>query len=160
FRRQGGRILLTEAGRQLYPYAQRILALHQEARQLVTGRKAPVAGDPTLAANTAPREHLPPGFLSTFPPRYPPIPGRPTVADPQAALRQVEYGQAQLGLVGGKGDSPHLEYRPFASDRMVLVVPAGHPLADRKQITLRQLEELPLILREAGSGSRSCLEQA
>src|SRR5262249_54765136 len=52
FRRQGGRILLTEAGRQLYPYAQRILALHQEARQLVTGRKVPVAGDLTLAAST------------------------------------------------------------------------------------------------------------
>ena len=41
FRRHGGRVLLTEAGHRLYPFAQRIRALHQEARQEVTGRKAP-----------------------------------------------------------------------------------------------------------------------
>src|SRR5262245_34666891 len=37
FRRQGGHVLLTEAGQRLYPYAQRILALHREAIQQVTG---------------------------------------------------------------------------------------------------------------------------
>src|SRR5262245_45847909 len=41
FQRQGGRVLLTDAGRRLHDYAQRILVLHHEARQAVTGRKAP-----------------------------------------------------------------------------------------------------------------------
>src|SRR6516162_1368887 len=31
FTREGGHVLLTEAGHQLYSYAQRILALHREA---------------------------------------------------------------------------------------------------------------------------------
>src|SRR5262249_54776825 len=35
FARQGGRVLLTEAGHRLYPYAQRILALEREALQEV-----------------------------------------------------------------------------------------------------------------------------
>src|SRR5205823_1842210 len=45
FRRQGGRAFLTDAGRSLYGYAQRILALHAEARQVVTGQVRPAAGD-------------------------------------------------------------------------------------------------------------------
>src|SRR4051794_5619399 len=53
-RRQGGRILVTEAGKRLYPYAQRILALHQEARQEITGQQTPVAGELFLAASSVP----------------------------------------------------------------------------------------------------------
>src|SRR3954447_22719375 len=64
FRRQGGRVLLTEAGQRLYPYAQRILSLHAEARQAVTGQKAPVTGDLTIAASSVPGEHLLPPILA------------------------------------------------------------------------------------------------
>jgi len=160
FRRRGGRVLLTEAGQQLYPLAQRILSLHEEARQQLTGKKTPVAGDLSVAASSVPGEYLLPEFLPLFRERYPHIKVRVTVTDTQEVLHQVEQGLAQLGMVGGKGDSKHLEFRPFANDRMALVLPKGHPLATRKQVSFRQLSRLPLISRETGSGSRSCLEQA
>jgi DNA-binding transcriptional LysR family regulator len=160
FRRQGGRVLLTEAGQRLYPYTQRILSLHAEARQTVTGQKAPVTGDLSIAASSVPGEHLLPQILAEYHRRYPHVQVRAAVADSQAVLNQVEQGQAQLGLVGGKNDSPHLEFRCFACDRMVLVVPAGHPWRRRKQVPLKLLFQEPLILREVGSGSRWCLEHA
>jgi DNA-binding transcriptional LysR family regulator len=160
FQRQGGRVLLTKAGQRLYPFAQRILALHQEARHKVTGQKAPVAGELSLAASSIPGEHLLPALLSGFQKKHPHIQVRATVADSQLVLDQVEHGQAHLGLVGKKGTSPHLEHRCFACDQLVLVVPPDHPLARRRRISLAQLGAEPLILREAGSGSRWCLEQA
>src|SRR5438105_2110049 len=52
FKRQGGRVLLTEAGQKLYGYAQRILDLHREARREVTGHDAPVGGELSLAASS------------------------------------------------------------------------------------------------------------
>lgn len=160
FRRRGGRVLLTDAGRGLYPFAQRILALHQEARAEVTGQKLPVAGELSLAASSIPGEHLLPALLSEFGRKYPHIQVRATAGDSLAVLRQVEQGQVHLGLVGRRGDSPHLEFRAFACDQMVLVVPPGHCWARRRRVTLRELAGQPLILREAGSGSRWCLEQA
>src|SRR5439155_13687875 len=51
FQRQGGRVLLTDAGRRLHAYAQRILALHQEARAAVTGRREALTGELSLAAS-------------------------------------------------------------------------------------------------------------
>ena len=159
FRRQGGRVFLTEAGQRLYPFAQRIFVLHQEARQEVTGRKAPLAGDLKLAASSVPGEHLLPALLGAFHEKYPHIQVRMSVTDTSAVLHQVEHGQVSLGLVGGKTDSPHLVFRPFACDRLVLVVPAVHPWRRRKQVSVEQLCQQPLILRESGSGSRWCLER-
>jgi len=65
-------------------------------------------------------------------------------------LQLIEHGKAQLGLVGKKSTHPSLEFRPFARDRMVLVVPAQHRWARRKQVSLTELCQQPLILREIG----------
>lgn len=160
FRRQGGRVLLSEAGRRLHSYALRILELHREARAEVSGQHEPITGELQLAASSVPGEHLLPRLLSTFRDKYPHIELRAAVTDTRAVLRDVEQGHAHLGLVGGKDDNPHLEYRCFATDEMVLVVPAEHPWAKRRRVTLPELCQQPLIVREAGSGSRWCLEQA
>jgi DNA-binding transcriptional LysR family regulator len=160
FRREGGRVLLTEAGRKLYGYAQRILELHREARREVTGHNAPVGGELLLAASSIPGEHLFPSLLSQFVQKHPHVRVRATVSDSMGVMAQVERGEVSLGLVGRKTDDPHLDFRYLASDRMVLVVPVGHALSGRKKVSVRQLPRYPLILREVGSGLRHCFEKS
>src|SRR6516162_1757028 len=108
FQRRAGRVALTEAGQRLYTYAERILALHREAIQEIAGHKSPLTGELSLAASSIPGEHLLPELLATFGARYPHVQVRATVTDSQSVLRQVEYGEANLGLVGGKMDNPDL----------------------------------------------------
>ena len=160
FRRRGGRVLLTEAGQQLYEYAQRILDLHREVRRKLSGKQTPVTGELPLAASSIPGEHLLPALLSVFGQKHPNIQVRATVSDSTTATSQVERGQVNLGLVGRKTDKPHLELRHLASDKMVLVVPKGHDLSKRKKVTLKKLAKYPLVLREAGSGLRHCFEKS
>jgi DNA-binding transcriptional LysR family regulator len=160
FKRQGGRVLLTEAGRKLYGYAQRILDLHREARQEVAGYDAPVDGELLLAASSIPGEHLLPALLSLFGQKRPHIRVRAAISDSMGVMGQVERGEVSLGLVGRKADNPHLEFRYLASDRMVLVVPPDHVLNRRKKVSVKQLCRYPMILREAGSGLRHCLEKS
>jgi DNA-binding transcriptional LysR family regulator len=160
FIRQGGRVLLTDAGRRLHEYAQRILELHRQAREQVGGQAVPLSGELSLAASSIPGEHLLPALLAAFGKQHPHIQVKAAVTDSQVVLEQVEQGLVHLGLVGRKGDSPHLEYRCFACDTLVLVVPAGHAWSQRESVSLEDLGCQPLVLREAGSGSRWCLEQA
>ncbi len=160
FRRQGGRVLLTDAGRRLHSFAQRILDLHRQAREEVSGQPVPLTGELSLAASSVPGEHLLPGLLDAFRRKHPHVQVRASAADSEAVLGQVEHGLAHLGLVGKKGDSPHLEYRCFACDTLALVVPAGHPWGRRAGVSLEEMCGQSLVLREAGSGSRWCLEQA
>jgi LysR family transcriptional regulator, low CO2-responsive transcriptional regulator len=160
FRRQGGRVLLTDAGRKLYDYAQRILDLHREARREVAGNDAPVGGELSLAASSIPGEHLLPSLLSLFGKKHPHIRVRASVSDSMAVMAQVERSEASLGLVGRKTNNPYLEFRYLASDRMVLAVPRGHTLSRRKKVSVKQLPRHPLVLREVGSGLRHCFEKS
>lgn len=159
FRRHGGRVLLTEAGRRLYDYAQRILDLHRNARQEIGRQPLSISGELLLGASTIPGEHLLPALLSVFHQRYPTIQVRADISDSMAVMEKVEHGQVHLGLVGRKSDNPHLEFRSFAHDRMVLIVPAGHAWSKRKRVSVNSLCKQPLVLREAGSGLRHCFEK-
>jgi DNA-binding transcriptional LysR family regulator len=160
FQRRGGRVLLTEAGHKLYAYAQRIIELHREARRQITGQATLPAGELVLAASSVPGEHLLPALLAEFRQRYPHVHVRAAVSDSMAALAQVERGEATIGLVGRKIDHPHLEFRPLATDELVLVAPKGHALCRRKKLSISQLASYPLVLREVGSGMRHCLERS
>lgn len=160
FARQGGGVQLTDAGRTLYDYAQRILALHQEAHREITGHDPPLTGELSLAASSVPGEHLLPMLLAGFGQRHPLIRVKATVGDSASVTARVERGEASVGLVGRTTDNPHLQFTHLARDRMVLIVPPGHPLAARKSVTITQLCRHPVVLREAGSGLRHCFGKA
>jgi len=100
FKRQGGRVLLTEAGQKLYEYAQRILALHREARGTITGHASPAAGELLLAGANTYRGTT---FVNQ---------GVMTVASGQA-LGATGSGEATRRAVAGAG-----ERRPVDDDRI------------------------------------------
>jgi DNA-binding transcriptional LysR family regulator len=160
FRRQGGRVVVTESGQRLYGYAQRILGLHREARHDVAGQKVVVPSELIVGASSVPGEHLLPRLLPAFCHKYPHIKVRVEVSDTTGVIEQVERGKVSFGLVGSKTSQPHLEFRYLATDRMVLVVPPGHPLSRRKRVSVSELAKHPLVLREPGSGLRHCFTQA
>jgi DNA-binding transcriptional LysR family regulator len=160
FDRRGGSVALTDAGRRLHEYARQILDLTRQARADITGQAAPVAGDLLLAASSVPGEYFLPALLAAFGQAHPQVSVRATVSDSAAVLAQVGQGEAHLGLVGRKSDAPGLSFQHLANDRMVFAVPPGHPLAGEKAVTAGQLAAHPLVLREAGSGLRHCLETA
>jgi len=160
FDRRGGRVFLTDAGQRLYAHAQRILELHRKARQDVTGRQLPITGNLLIAASSIPGEHLLPAILSIFRRQYPDVRVRVKVTDSMNVMGQVEQGKVHLGLVGKNTDNAHLEFKPFATDEMIVIVPPNHSWRRLKNISFRRFKKEPLILRETGSGSRWCFEQA
>ncbi len=159
FHRQSGHVLLTDAGHCLYGYALRIIALHREAIGEITGLVKPLTGELLLAASSVPGEHLLPDLLAKFQEKHSHVQVRASITDSREVLGLVEQGHVHLGMVGGRSDSPNLEFRVFGSDELALIVSAKHALAGKKRITLKQLASEPLIVRESGSASRSCFEQ-
>ncbi len=159
FDRRAGRIALTEAGRRLYDFARRILDLHQEAREGLSGVHPTISGDLPIAASSVPGECYLPALLSAFRERFPDVHVRATVGDSSSVMKDVARGVATLGLVGQKAETPSLEFEPVGTDTLVLILAPGHPLAGRKSITLGTLARQPLIIREPGSGSRCALKK-
>jgi DNA-binding transcriptional LysR family regulator len=160
FHRHGGRVVLTDAGRRLYDYAQRILALHAEARREIGRGTAEVTGELRLGASTVPAEHFLPKLLAEFRALHPRIHIHADVADSEAVLAMVPQGKAALALVGTRLPASWAEYRAFASDRLTLIFPADHRWSGRAEVTLDELRQEPLVMREKGSGTRACFERA
>ena len=160
FFRRGRRIELSDAGRTLCDYAQRIEALHQEARATLAGQKVRVFGRLDVAASSVPGEHLLPSLLKSFHGEHPHVCVRASVSDSMAVLKEVEAGRASIGLVGQQVRKPELEFKAFARDRLVVVAPPEHPLAAKRSVSLAQLRKQAVVLREVGSGIRHCFEKA
>ena len=58
-----------------------------------------------------------------------------------------------IAIVEGAAHSPQLAYSSFAKDVIVLVTKANNKLSKKAEINPKQLLGIPLVLREAGSGT-------
>ena len=67
-------------------------------------------------------------------------------------VRVVSEGQADIGIVAGTVRTENLEVVPYREDRLALVVPSTHPLAQRSSIEFADVMDLDFVgLQEASA---------
>jgi DNA-binding transcriptional LysR family regulator len=150
----------TKAGQLLLTYARRILQLQREARQALDEFQGRMRGELIVGASTIPGEYVLPPLIGRFKAKFPDISISLLIGDTQGVLDWVLEGKVEAGVVGAQIDHRALEYRELMPDELVLVVPSEHPWHGRKTVTLEEVRQEPLIVREKGSGSRHALERA
>jgi DNA-binding transcriptional LysR family regulator len=73
----------------------------------------------------------------------------------------VRAGSLELALVGTASERHEgLETLTIISERLVVAVPAGHPLAKRGRVGLRDLDTYPIVCMPLGTGLRTVFDQA
>jgi DNA-binding transcriptional LysR family regulator len=76
-------------------------------------------------------------------------------------LRDLLEGRADLGIVTVGGTMPAgLEAQPWREDRLIVVVPAGHPFTDRASVGFAEVLEQPLVGVLEGGALSLLLEEA
>lgn len=71
----------------------------------------------------------------------------------------VRDGTIDLALIGGDHDGLE-NTMTIISERLVAVVPPGHPLADHRRVTLNKLTEHPIVCMPHGTGLRQVFDRA
>lgn len=160
FERSAQGIALTQEGRALLGYAERILALCDEALRTIGDLQELATGDLSVAASSVPGHYFLPRPLAEFKGRFPGIGVRLTVSNSQEVRDAVRDGRVELGFLGEPARDDRLSERPVARDTLVAVVRPEHPLARRKEISLTELLAVPLIAREPGSATQRTLCRA
>jgi len=160
FDRLGRGATPTPAGELLLGYARRVLALTREARQAIEQFQGRLTGELVVGGSTIPGEYVLPALIGQFKAKYPEISISLRVGDSRQVCEWLEQGAVEIGVVGAPPGSRALAARELMADAMVVVVPADHPWASRGTVTLADLRDEPLVLRERGSGSREALERA
>ncbi len=142
----------TRAGELLYRYAKRLLKLSEELEREIFLFAKGGQGTLFLGGSTIPGQYILPGVLSTFQKEYPAIKITLKIADTQEITRQVALGELDLGVVGAKISEKDLHFEPLWEDRIVLIAPPKF-FAKTKEVTIKELLEIPLLVREEGSGT-------
>jgi DNA-binding transcriptional LysR family regulator len=150
----------TRAGELLYSYARQMLALRSQARQAVDDFLGQIAGTLLAGASTIPGEYVLPAVIGRFRERHPRVAITLQISDSRGIVQAVLDGQVDVGVVGADPGNRGLETRALMPDELVLVVPPGHRWSGRPEVSVDELKTEPLIVREAGSGSRQALERA
>lgn len=125
FVREGRRLELSPAGRILLDYAERLLALAEEARAAVTagqprGRLRLGSMESTAAARL-------PARLAEFHARYPDVQLELRTGATSPILLELAGGQLDCALVCGPVDDARLESVPIYEEELMVAAPAKHP---------------------------------
>lgn len=154
FEQLGKRIVLTEAGQLLVPYATRIIAAMDDARHAIDELQGLERGLLRIGASTTPGMYLIPRTIAHFKRRYPKIEVHLAVKD----TRQIEDGvirnEFDFGFVGGHLAGDEVNVLPWITDEIILIVPLGHRLARKSNVTAQDLSSEKFIFREQGSATR------
>ncbi len=154
FDRSGNGLRLTDAGRLLLPWAHRLMRDTSDLESMMSSMQD-VVGELCIACSTTAGKYVLPQLAARFRQRYPRIHVRiPGCAPEQVAQRMLD-GEAQIGVLSREISGPNLEIQEFFTDKIILIVPAGHRWARRPSIDSSELIQEPLILREPTSGTRS-----
>ena len=151
--------LLTDAGRVLQEYAERMLNLRTNAQQALTELRELHKGKLAIAANEFTALYLLP-VLGEFRRLHPGI--KITV---QRSLGSRIPGDllrhnSELGVLTYDPEDPQLQSTVVYQDELVFVVPAGQPLATETQVSIRQLGAESFAAHNVASPYRDKVIQA
>ncbi|OEC36460.1 DNA-binding transcriptional regulator, LysR family [Pseudomonas cuatrocienegasensis] len=150
---------LTPAGQRLLQHARLIMRQVDYLKSEFTEYGTDAAGHIRIFANTTAVTEFLPEVLAGF------LAQRPGVTvDLQERLsrdivRGVLDGAADLGIIAGPVQAPGLQVLHFSTDRLVLAVPLGHPLAQRQLVSFSDTLAYPHIGLHEGSTLLSFLRE-
>jgi len=150
----------TEAGRILYGYAVRLMALKDELETAMAQFQGAVKGRLVLGGSTIPGTYILPGIIGAFSAAYPQVRVSLSIGDTMKIIDDILSGTLALGVVGAKVKDRRVLQEALFQDRMVLVVHPEHPWARKGHIELAALRTEPFLIREPGSGTRASLEES
>jgi len=158
FQRNDKKVILTEAGRLLYPRVKEILMHYRKAIEDLDNLKGLKIGQLNIGASTIPGEYILPLFMGGFSKAYPGIKVRLRVGGSGKVVEWVNAKEVALGVTGTMVEGNWLECEPWIDDELVLIAPTDSYWNNKKKISLEELMTQPLILREPGSGTRKTIE--
>jgi DNA-binding transcriptional LysR family regulator len=160
FDRQGGKISLTDSGKLLLEHTERILDAYKRLEYEMHLLNNNYAGELRLGASTTIAQYVLPPLLASFIDKFPQVHLSLMNGNSREIETALQEHRIDLGLVEGVIRQPNLKYSTFLSDELVAVTRGRGKLLLTEEIMPEELLNIPLVLRERGSGTLDVFEKA
>lgn len=155
--RVGKTLQLNEAGELLYQYAEKIFYLVFDADEKMRDFKKLMKGTLQIGTTKHYARYIMPYLLSEFQRRYPRIKVILDEGNSEDMARSVLEMKNELALISEINLDQKIKSNFFSSVEFFLVASSEHRFSQRKSISMRELNEEPVILREKGSALRAAI---
>ncbi|MZP30732.1 LysR family transcriptional regulator [Heliobacterium undosum] len=158
FDRLHRRLLITTAGKTLYPFAVELEQLYGRARNAMQELTQDISGLLRIGASLTIGEYLLPKLLVLFRQTHPRVSITMDVYNSDQITAMVVTGQLDLGFIESPDQLPGVLIPfPCGGDQLVIVGPAD--FANSAPLSLAELFQRRWVLREPMSGTRRFFEQ-
>lgn len=159
FLRVGKRVQVTEAGKTLLPYAERIFRDLKNAEMAVREMNALRRGTVRLGVGPTTLTYRLPPVLAEYKRRFPEIDLIVLAGTTEFLLEALRSQRLDLAIVMPTGPQPGLTLRPLGREEMVIVVHRDHPFARRRTIEPFELATLRFILYEKNTVMQNFIDR-
>lgn len=146
----GNKTSLTEAGRVLLEYSERILAEYRRLDYSMHLLHNEYSGQLRLGASTTIAQYVLPPILAEYTRQYPKIKLTLIETNSRNVEQALQEHSIDLGMVEGVFRLPNLRYEAFLCDELVPVSSIQEGGEPEEEISFEEFRQIPLILRERG----------
>lgn len=154
----GKKQVFTEAGHALVATAREVLGSFNRLDMQLSDLRGLRAGKLSLAVVTTSKYFIP-HLLGPFCKRYPGVDIRFEVGNRENIINRLEQGADDLYVFSHPPEDNDLEYLQFLPNPLIAIANENHPLGKQQCISLSELLEHTVLVREPGSGTRYAIEQ-
>ena len=159
FKRRGRRVFLTEEGKTVYQYAQKILEYEKEIESAIDDMRTLKRGILTLGTTKTYAGYFMPFLIKGFHEAYPNIKIRLAEGTSADMIHSLLDLKNEVAIIAEAEESPDVRCILLSRAELVLILSPGHPLTTRSLVSLEQLRDEPIIMRERGSGTRRLVKR-
>lgn len=160
FNRHGNNISLTKEGELLLKYTNNILNLYQNLEEELNKLQETISGEVHIGASTTIAQYILPKILAKFKAAYPEMKVSLINDNTLNIETLVSEKKIDIGIIEGSAANPLLHYDPFFEDEIVLTTRADNNKIKEAEIKAEKVKTIPLVMREAGSGTLEVIEKA
>lgn len=154
----GRKLYVTEFGRELYQVAETILQQVASINYKTQAFKGMLSGKLKLSvASTG--KYVIPYYLKTFLQKNPGIDLVIDVTNKTRVIESLENNQVDFALISVMPDKLELHQEVLLPNKLVLTAARDAAWATGKKANKHIFDDLPLIFREEGSGTRAVMQQ-
>ncbi|MEI6948356.1 LysR family transcriptional regulator [Paraflavisolibacter sp. H34] len=160
FDRKGNKIELTKQGQVLLQYTDQLLGLYRNLEFDMSAFSNNQKGQLHLGASSTISQYVIPFALAEFHKKYRDVEVRLMNGNTEQIENALLHHDIDLGIIEGASKNKGIRYSEYVKDEIVLVCAATHPWAKKPYLTLAELKKVPLLVREAGSGTLDVIAHA
>jgi DNA-binding transcriptional LysR family regulator len=145
---------LTDAGELVYDYARRILALRDQAQDVVSELRSLKRGRVRIGANESTSLYILPHLILQYREQHPNVKVEIFRQVSERLPREVLDRNVDFALLAFEPVDGDLESFPILQDELVLIMNPDDPFAKRESLKIEELGERPFLAHNVKTASR------